>query len=84
MLLASSLLLAACSTSREPELRTVEVIVPITRACVPADVPRASAYADDALTDRTPPDERYKAIAIANEQRRARLARLEPIIASCR
>lgn len=78
-------LLAGCETTAEPQIRTVEVKVPIRVACVPADLPeKPAAYADGALNGGTPPDERYKAIATANEERKARLARTEPIIAACR
>lgn len=77
--------LAGCGTTAEPKVRTVTVQVPIARACVPNDLPpKPAAYADDALTAGTPPDERYKAIAAANQERKARLARTEPIIAACR
>lgn len=82
---ATCSLLAACQTVAEPKVRTVEVKVPVRVACVPADLPpKPAAFADDALTAGTPPDERYKAIAVANQERRARLARTEPIIAACR
>ncbi|MFN3585206.1 hypothetical protein [Phenylobacterium sp.] len=86
LLLAPALLLAACATNRaEPEIRTVEVQVPVAKACVPADLPaKPSAYADDALDGTTPPDERYRLTATANQQRKARLARIEPVIAACR
>lgn len=82
---AALVALAACGTTREPQIRTVEVKVPILQACVPADLPpKPAAYADDRLAATTPPDERYKAVATANQQRKARLARIEPVIAGCR
>lgn len=86
LFLAPALFLAACATTNaEPEIRTVEVKVPVREACVPADLPpKPSSYADDALNAGTPPDERYKAIAVANQQRKARLARVEPVISGCR
>lgn len=84
-ILLAALALAGCGTTAEPKVRTVEVKVPVARACVPADLPpKPAAYADDALTAGTPPDERYKAIATANQERRARLARTEPVIQACR
>ena len=77
--------LTACATTGEPKVITKSVLVPIARACVPSDLPpKPAAYADDSLTGGTPPDERYKAVAIANQERKARLARTEPIIAACR
>ena len=80
-----SLAMAGCGTTAEPKVRAVEVKVPIRVACVPSDLPpKPAAYADDSLTGGTPPDERYKAVAIANQERKARLARTEPIIAACR
>lgn len=82
---ACALSLAACQTTSEPRIVTKEVKVPVRVACVPADLPaKPTAYADDDLTATTPPDLRYKAIAAANQERKARLARTEPIIAACR
>lgn len=82
---AAAVLLVGCETTKEPQVKTVEVKVPIRVACVPADLPpKPASYADADLTDGTPPDERYKAIATANKQRTARLARTEPIIDTCR
>jgi hypothetical protein len=83
---APLVLLAACGSLREPRTRTVEVKVPVRVACTPKGLPEApAAYADDALPiaqDAAP--ERYRQIAAANEQRRARLALLEPVVAGCR
>lgn len=85
IVLGAAVALAGCGTTREAKVRTVEVKVPVRVACVPADLPpKPAAYADDGLTSGTPPDERYKAIAAANQERKARLARTEPIIAACR
>jgi hypothetical protein len=82
---AAALMLVGCGTTTEPQVRTVEVKVPVRVACVPADLPpKPASYADSGLTAGTPPDERYKAIATANAQRTARLARTEPIIDTCR
>jgi hypothetical protein len=86
IIVAPLALLAACGSLREPRIRTVEVKVPIRVACTPKDFPEAPrAYADDALP--TAPDaaaERYRQIAAANEQRKARLALAEPVVAGCR
>jgi hypothetical protein len=86
LLCALALSVSACASSgkREPEIRTVEVLVPVREACVPPDVPTPGEYADVALTDATPPDERYRLIAQGNLERKARLARIEPIVAACR
>lgn len=82
---ASALFLAACQTTAEPQIVTKEVFVPVVKPCVPNDTPQKPlSYADDDLTSTTPPDLRYKAIATANQARKARLARIEPIIAGCR
>lgn len=77
------LLLASCGSVREP-VRMVEV--PVRAACVPADFPPAPRlYADDNLpTTPEAAPERYRQIAAANEQRRARLAVVEPVVAACR
>jgi hypothetical protein len=79
-------LLAACGSLREPRIRTVEVKVPVRVACTPKDFPEApAAYADDALsTALDAAAERYRQIAAANEQRKARLALAEPVVAGCR
>lgn len=85
LIILAAMALASCSTTREPAVRMVEVKIPIVQACIPADLPpKPSAYADEKLTAGTPPDERYKAIATANQQRTVRLARVEPVIAGCR
>jgi hypothetical protein len=62
-----------------------EVEIPIAAACVPKDTPpKPTAYADDGMAQMSDPVERTKARAAANQQRRARLAVLEPIIEGCR
>ena len=79
-----ALFLGGCSTTSEPAVRIVEVKVPIIRACVSPDVPAApSAYAD-ANASSLPPDERYRVTAQANLERKARLARVEPVVQACR
>jgi hypothetical protein len=81
----ATLALAACASTSEPKIVIHEVKVPVTVACVPADLPaKPASYADDALTASTPADQRYIAIAGANQARKARLARIEPVIQSCR
>lgn len=84
--LIAPLALAACVSPGDPKVRTVEVQVPITRACVPADTPPApAAYPDQGAKDpAVSPHDRYQRIAAANAARDARLAIVEPIIAGCR
>jgi len=82
---ALALSLGACATTAEPEVKTVTVNVPVRTPCVPADLPPPpERYADEGLDAATPPDQRYLKTAEANLQRRARLARVEPVIANCR
>jgi hypothetical protein len=79
------LLLSGCATPPEPKIQTVQVKVPVVRPCVPADTPKPPAhYADDAITDATPPDQFVILTAKANQERRKRLADVEPIISACR
>lgn len=81
-LIASLMLLAGCGALRPRP----PVLVPVREACTPRDFPPApQTYADDALP--TAPEaaaERYRQIAAANAQRKARLALVEPVIAACR
>jgi hypothetical protein len=84
ILVGATGLLTGCATKGEPEVRTVTVNVPVAVSCIPSDLPPPlPAYADEAAAHMTP-DERYRAVAMANAQRRARLARVEPILAICR
>ena len=77
-------MLTGCETTREPEIRTVTVKVPLRIACVPADLPPPpTSYADENSSHMTPED-RYLAIAAGNQQRKARLARIEPVVDLCR
>ena len=80
-----ALYLGGCATAPEPRIITKEVLVPVVKACVPADLaPKPASYADDGLNSATAPDERYLATARANQERKARLARVEPVLESCR
>lgn len=74
----------ACATPSEPKIVPKEVKVEVTRACVPVDVPAPPTAYADADQSTLSPEERYLAIARANQQRRARLAVVEPVIAGCR
>lgn len=85
-LIGMAALLAACGSLREPRIRTVEVKIPVHVACTPKDFPEAPhAYSDDILpTAADAAAERYRQIAAANEERRARLALVEPVVVGCR
>lgn len=77
-------LLGGCATKAEPKIRTVEVKVPVIQSCIPADFPPPPAvYADEGAAHMTPED-RYLATAKANQERKARLARAEPVLELCR
>lgn len=89
-LLLGLAVLCACSSvpKPEPQVRTIEVKVPVREACAPGrdQLPNPPAgYADAGLSaDVGDAAERYRRIATANEQRKARLALVEPVIAACR
>lgn len=80
---AAFLFLGGCDKTLPPP---PTALVPIREACVPADFPKPPAtYADDTL----PPGadhlvDRFRLRSSANEARKARLAVVEPVIASCR
>lgn len=79
--------LTACATTGklDPKIVTKEVNVEIVKSCIPADFPEpAAAYADDNMAAVTDPVERITRRAAANQQRRARLAVVEPIVKICR
>lgn len=85
LFLAPVLLLAACASVPEERIRIVETKVPVPRACVPLSLEaKPAAYADADLSNGTPPDERYRLTAQANQERKSRLAKIEPVIAGCR
>lgn len=80
--------LEACATDAAPapQARVVTVEVPVARPCIPRDqVPDPPpAYADADLANAPDAAERYRLVAAANAQRKARLAVVEPAIAACR
>lgn len=82
------ILLAAsgCATpvAREPKVvvKEVQVQVPVLRSCVPKDLPGPGAYADDVPGKDAA--ERFQKAAGANQQRKARLALIEPVLSLCR
>lgn len=80
-------MLGGCTTLPKEKPITAPKVVqtPISKACVPADLPAAPAtYPDDALTASSPADERFRLNAAANQARKARLAIVEPVIQTCR
>lgn len=84
------LLLAGCGAAEqarpEPIIITKEVVVPGPPSpCVPASVEAMPAYPDSnaALKAAADAAERYQLIAAGRSLRIARLAELEPVVASC-
>ena len=78
------LLVGACATAPAPKIITREVKIPVSSACVPHDLPAKPAhYADEAITDATSDDQFVILTAKANQERKKRLAEVEPVIAGC-
>lgn len=84
ILIIVGLAMSGCATTAAPEPKVVtkEVLVPVVRSCVPKDVPEPGSYADD--VPGKDPAERFQKAAGANQQRKARLALIEPILSMCR
>lgn len=79
---ACVLLLAGCA-GHAPPIR--EVMVPIAAPCITKIIPEPpESYADDGLAQVKDPAERMKRVGAANQQRRSRLAILEPAVKACR
>lgn len=79
--------LSGCAprTPHEPRLTPVVAKVPIAVSCVPSTIGPPPAYADAALPAGSAAlVDRYRLRGVASEQRKARLAVVEPIIAACR
>lgn len=82
---AMILTLSACAhRPTEPEIRTVEVKVPVAVSCVP-NLPAAPVYPDtrEALQAAGAAPERYQLMAAGRELRIVRLRDLEAVVASC-
>lgn len=81
-------LTAACETTPEPrvEIRTVEVMVPVTRSCVPEETPPPPAYSVTRQILLAAPDGAARlALAVAGMlERDARLGEVEPVLNACR
>ena len=79
--------LSGCETAgrRDPETRTVEVLVPVSKPCVdPATPQPPDSYSDDGVDQLGDPVERVRRRAAGLQERKARLAILEPVVAACR
>lgn len=80
--------LAACgSVPAEPKVKIVESHIAVATSCIPRDKDPGppKPYADANLpTAREAIAQRFQFIAAANEERKGRLAVLEPILAACR
>lgn len=84
---AAAVTLAACSTPSDPKVRVVEVKLAVPTSCIPKDKDpgEPKPYADAVLpTGAEAVAERFRFIAAANEQRKARLAILEALLPPCR
>ena len=82
------LALCGCATAPTPEpiIRTVEVLVPVARSCVPETLGAAPTYRVTVGTIIGAADgaERLRLGPAGMLERDARLAELEPVIAACR
>lgn len=80
------LALAACGGTPKPDVRTVEVKVPVAVKCVPEGLKAAPAYPDTDMALKAAPGaaDRYQLLAAGRLLRSQRLAEVEPVIAGCR
>lgn len=87
--IASFLLLAGCASTPkpapEPIVVATKVKVPVTGACVPANLPPAPQYPDtrDKLLAAKDPAERYYLMGAGWPLRDQRLSELEIVVAGC-
>lgn len=87
MLAVAALALSACAHDAvAPEVRTVEVKVPVVAPCVSDQVPAPPAYADtdEALKAARTGAERLRLLAVGRVQRIQRLLVVEPVLEACR
>jgi len=81
-------LLTGCGTTQTPppEIRTVEVTVPVRQPCVPATLDAAPEYpdTDSALRQAADAAERYLLMAAGRKLKNARLRELETVVTGCR
>lgn len=85
LVLPAILFLAACS-DHQTRVRTVEVKVPVSEACVPPSFPHPRPYpdTDENLLGAQDSAERYRLLILGREIRIARIGVLESIIEACR
>ena len=83
----AGVILTGCNTTRpEPEVRTVEVLVPQPVTCVPNNLPRKYEFSVTAADLTAAPDAAARLLlAVAGMlERDVRLAQVEPVVAGCR
>ena len=85
LVLATLPFLAACG-DRPTSVRTVEVKVPVSEACVPPSLPHPRPYpdTDENLLGAQDSAERYRLLILGREIRIARIGVLESVIEACR
>lgn len=76
--------LSGCASGPPIPAPPKEVVVEVIRPCIGSNVPEPGSYADDGIKAVADPVERMKRRSAANEQRKGRLAIVEPAIAGCR
>lgn len=76
----------SCATTREPEVRTVEVRVPVPVTCVPKGLGPAPVYpdTDEAVLASPGPGDLLHLLAAGRLLRKQRSAEVEPVIETCR
>ena len=76
----------SCATTREPEVRIVEVQVPVPTACVPKALGPTPSYpnTDAAIRASAGPGDLLQLLAAGRLLRSQRLAETEPVITTCR
>lgn len=88
ILCAASMLLAACGQTADavPEIRTVEVAVPVAVSCVPASANTNPKFEVNAVDVRTAPspEERYRRAAAGFLERDAWVLEAVAVLRGCR
>lgn len=89
LLLIPAAALAACAhqpdARPEPILTPIDVAIPVSTGCVPANLASPPEYPDTDEALKSAPDAaaRYQLEHAGRKVRKARLAELEPIVAGC-
>jgi hypothetical protein len=85
---AGAALITGCGTTapREPIVRTIEVLVPVTVPCVPDTLAAAPTYSDtdEALRAAEDAAARFVLLVTGRDERTARLGELEAAVSACR